>query len=62
MKKRKVLKINPNHTNANYNLGLTFYKLKKLKKAQDYFKKTTIVQKNYETDKMSEYQIYRNEL
>ena len=29
----KVIRINPNHTNAQYNLGVAFYNLKELKKA-----------------------------
>ena len=41
------MKIVPKHTNAHYNLGLTFYKLNDLKKAKSYFKKTVDIQKNY---------------
>ena len=34
--KGKVIEINSNHTNANYNLGLVFYKLKQLGKAKNF--------------------------
>ena len=44
---QKVLGINSNHTNANYNLGLIFYGLKELKRAKEYLEKTVKIQPNY---------------
>ena len=42
-----MLEINPKHVNANYNLGLIFYKLNEIKKAKSYLQKTTELQSNY---------------
>ena len=44
---QKVLSINSNHTNANYNLGLIFFGLKELKRAKEYLEKTVKIQPNY---------------
>ena len=43
----KVIKINPNSVNAQFNLGVLFYEQKELKKAKVFFKKTTEIQPNY---------------
>ena len=43
----KVLQIDPNNTNAHYNLGITAYELKELKKAIGFYKKTIEIQPNY---------------
>jgi tetratricopeptide (TPR) repeat protein len=44
---QKVLKIDSNHTNANYNLALIFYKSKNLTEAKKYLEKTVKIQPNY---------------
>ena len=41
------IEINSNHTNANYNLGLVFYKLKQLEKAKNFLEKTVKAQPNF---------------
>ena len=43
----QVLKINPNYTNAHYNLGVTFKELGENQKAKDCFEKTIEINPNY---------------
>ena len=44
---QKILKVNPNHTEANYNLGLIFQQFKKYIKAKNFYEKAIQIKPNY---------------
>ena len=44
---QKILKVNPNHAEANYNLGLIFQQFKEYIKAKNFYEKTIQIKPNY---------------